>query len=472
MRFPSIRKWLCSAALTVALVTFGLPGFSALAAGTTVVKVNTPAQPVVPGQQFIVNIRVEPADPIVGAQFNLSFNPSLVSVLRITEGNLFNQNDASTFFLPGLINNTAGTILGVSGTIIGRGQTVSTSGTFAVITMIAGPSAGSCPLYLSNVIVGGANGQPVPASTVNGQVVINDVPATTTTTPSPTPPSPSGGSGGQDPTLSVRLRGFSSDAGVQLDLKGLAKKTYHLTSSDNNCALVIPAGTSLLDALNEPVPSLTVTRLISTPEPPVGHTIIVAYDFGPDNTKFKPGITLILSLEWIRLPAGTKLEELSFYRWDGNRWDILDSTVNPVAMDISTTLTHFTTYALVAAGSPVPPVKTTATTIVPNLTGTPTPGTKTVDSIPVDTTTTTSSGTVASIPTETTTPALNAAITPDVNQAGIRPPIPPRPASTNNQTGTDGPELGMPLLASFIGATLLVIGLLTFILVRRLESRW
>ena len=50
---------------------------------------------------------------------------------------------------------------------------MSAAGTFAVITMTASSTAGTCPLNLSNVIVGDIDGQSVPVSTVNGQAVIH-----------------------------------------------------------------------------------------------------------------------------------------------------------------------------------------------------------------------------------------------------------------------------------------------------------
>jgi len=55
------------------------------------------------------NITVQPNNPVAGAQFNLSFNPSLVTINSVTEGNLFNQGGASTYFMAGTINNAAGT---------------------------------------------------------------------------------------------------------------------------------------------------------------------------------------------------------------------------------------------------------------------------------------------------------------------------------------------------------------------------
>jgi hypothetical protein len=173
MRFRHLNDYLKATVifLTTAIILC-LPGLVS-AAGTAIVSVSAPTQSVSPGTQLTVSITVQPNNSIAGAQFNLSFNPSLVTVNSIAEGNLLKQNGANTYFTPGQINNIAGTVSGVAGVIISPGQTVSTSGTFAVILLTAGFTEGTCPLTLSNVIIGDINGQPIPVNTVNGQVIID-----------------------------------------------------------------------------------------------------------------------------------------------------------------------------------------------------------------------------------------------------------------------------------------------------------
>jgi hypothetical protein len=149
------------------------------AAGTAIVGVSAPAQAVSTGTRFAVNITVQPNNAIAGAQFNLSFNPALVTVNSVDEGNLLKQGGASTYFMPGTINNTAGTVTGVAGAITTPGQTVSTLGTFAVITFTAGTTKGTSTLTLANVIVGDINGQAVSVNVVNGQVSTDRPPVLT-----------------------------------------------------------------------------------------------------------------------------------------------------------------------------------------------------------------------------------------------------------------------------------------------------
>jgi hypothetical protein len=164
----------------IVIVTLGLfPASTAYADETTIVSVSAPSE-VEAGEQFTVSIMVEPGTAVAGVQFNLSFDQSLVTASSVAEGTLLSQGGAATYFNPGTINNTAGTISGVAGAIITPGQTVSTAGTFATITLTAGTEGGACSLTLSGVVVGDANGQSVPVSVINGQVAINQPPVLST----------------------------------------------------------------------------------------------------------------------------------------------------------------------------------------------------------------------------------------------------------------------------------------------------
>jgi len=173
-------RWL-AVPLVMALGLLGLPlGLpDVVSAATTAVSVSAPTQPVAPGQQFTVSIAVAPGTAIAGVQFDLSFNASLATVNTVQEGGLLKQGGATTFFNSGTIDNPAGTITGVFGAITTPGATVSTSGTFATITFTAKPRKGTCPLSLSNVVVGDVDGNAVTKSVVDGTVSIDQPPVLT-----------------------------------------------------------------------------------------------------------------------------------------------------------------------------------------------------------------------------------------------------------------------------------------------------
>lgn len=143
------------------------------AAETTSITALAPDESISGGEQFIISVVVEPNQAIAGVQFDLSFDPSLVTVNGVEEGNLLKQDGANTFFNPGTIDNATGTVSGVTGVITSPGQTVSTPGTLAIITLTAGTTGDTCPLTLSNVVIGNITGQSVPVSVINSQITIH-----------------------------------------------------------------------------------------------------------------------------------------------------------------------------------------------------------------------------------------------------------------------------------------------------------
>ena len=152
---------------------------------TTIVRISPQTLNIRSGHSFSVNITVEPNTPIAGVQLNLLFNSSLLTVNSVTEGNLFKQAGASTYFNPGtiVINNSIGIIKHVYGCII-RGN-VSTPGTFAIINFSASnTTTGTSPLSFIDlppiyVKVTDPEGEPIPISIENGTIrVVNEMPVT------------------------------------------------------------------------------------------------------------------------------------------------------------------------------------------------------------------------------------------------------------------------------------------------------
>jgi hypothetical protein len=137
----------------------------------TIVSVSAPSQ-IETGERFTINILVEPGAEIAGAQFELAFDPSLVTVDSVKEGQLFSQSGAATYFSPGIMDNVTGVITGIAGVVTTPGQTVSGTGIFAIITLTAGKAGGTCSFTLSDVLVADINGISVPTSVLNGQVRI------------------------------------------------------------------------------------------------------------------------------------------------------------------------------------------------------------------------------------------------------------------------------------------------------------
>ena len=149
-----------------------LSGLAGMASAETLVSVSPSTQNVAKGETFTINVTINPDRSVAGAQFDLSFDASLVSAESVTEGDLLNQDGASTFFSPGTIDNAAGTINSVAGAITTPGATVSSQGFFATIQMTAKTVDGTSLLDLSSVIVGDINGTAVSTTVNDGSVVI------------------------------------------------------------------------------------------------------------------------------------------------------------------------------------------------------------------------------------------------------------------------------------------------------------
>ena len=148
-------------------------GFGSAAGESPIVVVAD--QIVTPNQQFTVNITIDPAVPITGAQFNLLFDSSIATVNSVTEGDLFTQDGASTIFNDGTIDNNAGTVTDVYSSILGA-TSVSSSGTMATISMTAGGSTGRLDLNLSNVVISDANSNAASYTITDTSVLIDTAP--------------------------------------------------------------------------------------------------------------------------------------------------------------------------------------------------------------------------------------------------------------------------------------------------------
>jgi len=136
------------------------------------VIVTPSSQIVTPGQNFILNVTIDQlGKPIAGAQLNLAFNQSILNVNSITEGNLFKQNGASTFFSSGVINNSSGTVINIFGVVTGNAN-VSTPGTFILINITAIYTYGASGINLSNVKISDPHGAEVVSNVINGSVSI------------------------------------------------------------------------------------------------------------------------------------------------------------------------------------------------------------------------------------------------------------------------------------------------------------
>jgi general secretion pathway protein D len=128
-----------------------------------------------PGSNFTLNVDIAGAVDLAAFQFDIGFNPAVLSATGITEG-AFLPGGGSTFFLPGFIDNTTGMITFNADTLLGPGPGVNGSGVLSTIDFTA-IGAGFSPIGLANLFFLDSTGAQLSVSGSNGSVnVVSPVP--------------------------------------------------------------------------------------------------------------------------------------------------------------------------------------------------------------------------------------------------------------------------------------------------------
>lgn len=162
---------LCSALAIFFTLSYAVFG----SAQATVMRVSPDDQTVTTQENFTIEVTIDPETAIAGAQCNLRFDPSLLTVVSVEEGNLFSQGGAGTYFKDPEINNETGIVSGIAGVILGP-NTVFSSGTLAIIHMRAKLTKGASELVLENVKIVDQNGEAVAITAQSGSVTISGHP--------------------------------------------------------------------------------------------------------------------------------------------------------------------------------------------------------------------------------------------------------------------------------------------------------
>jgi len=126
-------------------------------------------------------------------------------------------------------------------------------------------------------------------------------------------------------------------------------------SEDGKCLLNINAGTRGLKSNGRPLTQITIVEEKDPPDPPEDSNIVgLAYDLGPDGATFDPSITLKYIYDPDDIPAGITEEDLviAYYDEDSNEWVELDSVVDPKTNTITTEISHFTAFSILAHTRP------------------------------------------------------------------------------------------------------------------------
>ena len=137
---------------------------------STIITLETETQNIKPHTDFYATITVQPGQDIAGVQCDFHYNPSLITVINVTRGNLFNGYD--TYFIPGENNPSQGTLTGIAGVITSPDGYVNQEGTLATLHLKTLANQGLSSLELSNVIIGDPTADPVPVIVNNNSITI------------------------------------------------------------------------------------------------------------------------------------------------------------------------------------------------------------------------------------------------------------------------------------------------------------
>lgn len=142
------------------------------------IQYNLSETPIFVGDTFTINIDVQNMFDLAGWQFEVNFDPATLEVININEGDLLKQN-ATTMFLNGPPNNTAGKITGLRSVRLSP-QGITGTGTILQIECKA-KSAGETELTLNNVQFATITGDTIPAGphktiiNIEGELATGDV---------------------------------------------------------------------------------------------------------------------------------------------------------------------------------------------------------------------------------------------------------------------------------------------------------
>ena len=144
-------------------------------AAASQVSIDPAFQAVEKGQEFSINITIDPVNnPVAGAQFELIFDSKLLGIKNVIQGDFFRKNGITTFFSSGTPDNINGTLSNVWEVITTPGINATAKGTFVRVNMYA-KNAGTINLVLINVKLSDPGGKSIPFIIKNGTITISSV---------------------------------------------------------------------------------------------------------------------------------------------------------------------------------------------------------------------------------------------------------------------------------------------------------
>ena len=161
------------------------------------------SQTVESNESFTVNVSFSPSEPIKGYELQISFDPTLVKAVSVSEGDIY--DGFITYFNGGNIDNSVGLITNIYGLVVGPGTTTN-PGTLCNITFDSKTYSGTSSINFNAVgewtnIVN--ENDYISINVFDGNVVVDgyESPPSPPSPPPPNPPSPPSGPPSQPPVV-------------------------------------------------------------------------------------------------------------------------------------------------------------------------------------------------------------------------------------------------------------------------------
>ncbi len=159
----------------VLLLTFMITIKEAKVFAFPVVFVQPPNTVATPGATFSLDVAISDITDLYAFQFDLGFNPTILSATNLVEGP-FLPSGGPTLFIPGTIDNINGLITFTADILLGPVPGVMGSGTVSTVTFDA-LASGNTSVNLANILLLDSQGIPISFATQDGIVdVVNAVP--------------------------------------------------------------------------------------------------------------------------------------------------------------------------------------------------------------------------------------------------------------------------------------------------------
>ncbi|MDD4984780.1 MAG: hypothetical protein PHQ43_03165 [Dehalococcoidales bacterium] len=240
------------------------------------------------------------------------------------------------------ITHTITVTQGANGTI-SPGTTTVNNGDGQTFTIT--PNSG---FTVSSVIVDGTSVGAVTSYTFTNVTALHTITATFTAV------SVGGGGGGGGGTPQINTNFFGTTGSFNTNSSGVIQTEIKATSADGKLTIDIPVGTKALDKYGNPLTSVTASINSNPPLPPANANIIgLAYNFLPAGATFVPAITFTWSYDPATL-AGVAEEDLviAYYDTATGEWVELPCVVDEANNEIIASVSHYTTFAIIGALKP------------------------------------------------------------------------------------------------------------------------